>query len=164
MLPVNYAGLALILLGLSFMIAEVFLPAFGSLGAGGVIAFAIGAVMLIDTEVPGFGVPRGLIVIVAAFTAAFIFFVAALALKARRQPVVTGHEGLIGSIGVALEDFDTEGWALVQGERWRVRGTVPIRRGQDLRVTSRGDLLLSVVPVAQMKPGHILPSTAHSGH
>ncbi|HWZ73322.1 MAG TPA: nodulation protein NfeD [Casimicrobiaceae bacterium] len=148
MLPVNYAGLALILLGLSFMVAEVFFPAFGSLGAGGVIAFAVGAVMLIDTEVPGFGVPSGLIATLVAVTALFIFFVAALALKARRRPIVTGHEALIGSVGVALEDLEPEGWARIHGEQWRVRSPVSIKLGQSVRVTSRGDLLLSVEPVA----------------
>ncbi len=165
MLPVNYAGLALILLGLSFMVAEVFFPAFGSLGAGGIIAFAIGAVMLIDTEVPGFGVPGGLIATVVAVTALFIFFVAALALKARRRPVVTGHEALIGSMGVVLDDLETEGWARIHGEQWRVRSPVSIKRGQSVRVTSLGDLLLlSVVPVADADRGLILPTTAHSGH
>jgi len=148
MLPVNYAGLGLILLGLSFMVAEVFFPAFGSLGAGGVIAFAIGAVMLIDTEVPGFGVPSGLIATLVAVTALFIFFVAAVALRARRRPIVSGHEALIGSIGVALDDVEPEGWARIHGEQWRVRSTVPIKGGQSVRVTSRGDLLLSVEPVA----------------
>lgn len=161
MLPVNYAGLALILLGLSFMVAEVFLPAFGSLGAGGVIAFAIGAVMLIDTEVPGFGVPSGLIASLVAVTALFIFFVAALALKARRRPIVTGHEALIGSVGVALEDLEPEGWARIHGEQWRVRSPVSIKHGQSVRVTSRGDLLLSVEPVADADQALIVPTTAH---
>ena len=161
MLPVNYAGLALILLGLSFMVAEVFFPAFGSLGAGGVIAFAIGAVMLIDTDVPGFGVPSGLIVTLVTVTALFIFFVAALALKARRRPIVSGHEALIGSIGVALDDLEPEGWARIHGEQWRVRSPVPIKRGQNVRVTSRGDLTLSVEPVTDADQGLILPTTAH---
>jgi len=161
MLPVNYAGLALILLGLSFMVAEVFFPAFGSLGAGGVIAFAIGAVMLIDTEVPGFGVPIGLIATLVAVTALFIFFVAALALKARRRPIVSGHEALIGSIGVALDDLEPEGWARIHGEQWRVRSPVPIKRGQSVRVTSRGDLLLSVEPIADADQVLILPTAAH---
>ena len=161
MLPVNYAGLALILVGLSFMVAEVFFPAFGSLGAGGVIAFAIGAVMLIDTDVPGFGVPSGLIVTLVTVTALFIFFVAALALKARRRPIVSGHEAMIGSIGVALDDLEPEGWARVHGEQWRVRSSVPIKRGHSVRVTSRGDLMLSVEPVADADQGLILPTTAH---
>jgi membrane-bound serine protease (ClpP class) len=164
MLPVNYAGLALILLGLSFMVAEVYFPAFGSLGAGGIIAFTIGAVMLIDTEVPGFGVPIGLIAILVTVTALFVLFVAALALKARRRPIVSGHEALIGSVGVALDDLEPEGWARIHGEQWRVRSPVPIKRGQGVRVTSRGDLLLSVVPVADADQGFILPTTAHSGH
>jgi len=164
MLPVNYAGLALILLGLSFMVAEVFLPAFGSLGAGGIIAFAIGAVMLIDTEVPGFGVPRGLILVLVAITALFIFFVAALALTARRRPLVTGDEALIGSVGIALDDLEAEGWARINGEQWQVRSLVPIKRGHSVRVTSRGDLLLSVVPAVEQDQGFILPSTVHSGN
>jgi membrane-bound serine protease (ClpP class) len=164
MLPVNYAGLALILLGLSFMVAEVFLPAFGSLGAGGIIAFVIGAVMLIDTDAQGFGVPRGLIVIVTAVTASFIFLVAALALKARRRPIVTGQEALIGSVGVALDDIETDGWARINGEQWRVRSRVPIKRGQSVRVASRGDLLLTVIPVTEHDRSFILPGTAHSGH
>jgi len=161
MLPVNYAGLALILLGLSFMVAEVFFPAFGSLGAGGIVAFAVGAVMLIDTEVPGFGVPRGLIVTMVAVTALFIFFVAALALRARRRPVVTGHEALIGSVGVVLDDLETEGWARIHGEQWRVISPVSIKRGQRVRVTSRADLLLSVVPVADADTGFTLAGAAH---
>jgi membrane-bound serine protease (ClpP class) len=166
MLPVNYAGLALILLGLSFMVAEVFLPAFGSLGAGGVIAFVIGAVMLIDTDAQGFGVPRALIVAVASVTALFVFLVAGLALKARRRPVVTGQEALIDSVGIALDDMDTEGWARINGEQWRVRTRVPIKRGQSVRVASQGDLLLGVVPVMEDENDRsfILSGTAHSGH
>ena len=164
MLPVNYAGLALILLGFSFIVAEVFFPAFGSLGAGGIIAFAIGAVMLIDTEVPGFGVPTSLIATLALVTALFVFFVATLALRARRLPVVTGHEALIGSVGVALDDLEVEGWARIRGEQWRVRSAVSIKRGQSVRVTSRGDLLLSVVPVTDPEQGFVGQPNSHSGH
>lgn len=153
MLPVNYAGLALVLLGITFIIAETFLPAYGSLGVGGIAAFAIGAVMLIDTDVPGFGVPYWLIGTLAAITALFVFFVAGAALKARRRPIVTGHEQLIGSIGVALDDLDTEGWARIHSEQWRVKSPVPIKRGQRVRVTARSDLLLSVLPVTEADQG-----------
>ena len=153
MLPVNYAGLALVLLGIAFIVAETFLPAYGSLGVGGIVAFAIGAVMLIDTDVPGFGVPYWLIATLATVTALFVFFVAGAAVKARRRPIVTGHEQLIGSIGVALDDLETEGWARVRSEQWRVTSPVPIKRGQRVRVTARSDLLLSVLPVTEADQG-----------
>lgn len=153
MLPVNYAGLGLVLLGITFIIAETFLPAYGSLGVGGIVAFAIGAVMLIDTDVPGFGVPLWLIGSLAVVTAVFVFFVAGAALKARRRPIVTGHEQLIGSVGVALDDMETEGWARIHSEQWRIKSPVPIKRGQRVRVTARSDLLLSVLPVTEADQG-----------
>ena len=90
MLPVNYAGLGLLLLGIGFMVAEVFIGSFGALGVGGIIAFVIGAVLLIDTDVPAFGIPWSLIAALTLFTGAFIFFVSGAALKARRRPVVSG--------------------------------------------------------------------------
>ncbi len=129
MLPVNYAGLTLVLLGLAFLIAEAFLPSYGSLGVGGIIAFVIGAVMLIDTDVPGFGVPYWLIGSLAFLSAAFIFLVGGVALRARRRPVVTGHEELIGSVGVVLEDADAEGWARIHSEQWHVRSSGPAQTG-----------------------------------
>jgi membrane-bound serine protease (ClpP class) len=147
MLPVNYAGLVLVLLGLGFLIAEAFLPSYGSLGVGGIIAFVIGAVMLIDTEVPGFGVPYWLIGSLALISAAFIFLVGGVALRARQRPVVTGHEELIGSVGVVLEDEGTEGWARIHSEQWRVHSEVPLKRGQDVRVTARNGLILTVRPI-----------------
>jgi membrane-bound serine protease (ClpP class) len=147
MLPVNYAGLALVLLGLVFLIAEAFLPSYGSLGVGGILAFVIGAVMLIDTDVPGFGVPYWLIGSLALISAAFVFIVGGVALKARRRPIVTGHEELIGSVGVVLEDADHEGWARIHSEQWRVHSAVPLKRGQDVRVTARDGLVLTVQPV-----------------
>jgi membrane-bound serine protease (ClpP class) len=147
MLPVNYAGLTLVLLGLAFFIAEAFLPSYGSLGAGGIIAFVIGAVMLIDTDVPGFGVPYWLIGSVALLSAAFMILVGGVALKARRRPVITGGEELIGSVGIVLEDAGTEGWARIHSEQWHVKSQVPLRRGQDVRVTARDGLVLTVTPL-----------------
>jgi membrane-bound serine protease (ClpP class) len=153
MLPINYAGLALILLGLGFMVAEAFLPSYGSLGAGGVIAFAIGAVMLVDSDIPGFGVPLWFVAALTLLSAAFVFFVARMAVRAHRRPVVTGSEGLIGSVGVALEDVHNEGWARVQSEQWRVHTAVPLKRGQNLRVTGREGLVLEVAPLEQANEG-----------
>lgn len=147
LLPVSYAGLGLVLLGLSFMVAEIFLPSYGSLGIGGVIAFVVGGLMLIDTDVPGFGVPLSLVLTLAATSALFVFVVVAAALKARHRPVVSGREQLIGSTGIMLDDSDVEGWARVRSEQWRVRTPVPLKRDQQVRVTGREGLVLTVVPL-----------------
>ena len=146
LLPVNYAGLALIVLGMGFMVAEVFLPSFGSLGIGGVIAFVIGSVILIDTDVPGYGVPISLITGIAVVSAAFLIAVVGMAVKARTRPVVSGREMLIGSSGEVLNDFDGEGWARVQSENWQVKSAMPLKAGQRVRVAGIQGLVLEVVP------------------
>jgi membrane-bound serine protease (ClpP class) len=146
MLPVNYAGLALIFLGIAFMIAEAFLPAYGSLGIGGLIAFVIGSVMLIeDTDLPGFEIPYALIGGVAAASAGFLLLLFGMMARSRRAAVVSGREEMIGAAGEALEDFAREGWARVHGERWKVRSGAPVRRGERLRVTAIDGLILEVV-------------------
>jgi len=145
LLPINYAGLALLLLGIGFMVAEAFFPAYGSLGIGGLIAFVIGSIMLIEeTKVPGFEIPIALIAGVAAASAGFLIFVVGMLLRARKRPVVSGREQMIGASGEALGDFDGEGWARVQGEHWKVRAPGAVRRGQKLRVTGMEGLVLTV--------------------
>ena len=145
LLPVNYAGLLLIVLGIAFMVAEAFLPAFGSLGIGGLIALVLGSIILIDADaVPsGFDIPYSLIGGVAAASAAFVFLVVGMAVRNRRRPVLTGREQMIGASAEALEDFEQEGWARVHGESWRVRSNVPVRRGERLRVTAIEGLILT---------------------
>ncbi|MBU1689300.1 MAG: nodulation protein NfeD [Gammaproteobacteria bacterium] len=147
LLPVNYAGLALILLGISFMVAEAFFPGFGVLGIGGIIAFVVGGVILIDTEVPGFGIPLELIITIAVVSALLLGLVGGMALKARQRRVVSGDEGLIGSAGEMLDDAETEGWARVHGENWRVQTRTPLQRGQKVRVLARDGLVLQVKPM-----------------
>lgn len=146
LLPVNYAGLALILLGISFMVAEAFFPGFGVLGIGGIAAFVVGGLILIDTELPGFGIPLGLIVAVAVASALLLGLVGGMALKARRRRVVSGDEDLVGSVGEMLEFAETEGWARIHGENWRVRTRSHLRRGQKVRVLARDGLVLQVEP------------------
>ncbi|AVA32936.1 membrane-bound serine protease (ClpP class) [Cupriavidus metallidurans] len=144
MLPVNYAGLALIALGVGCMTAELFLPTFGALGVGGIIAFAFGAVMLIDTDVPGFGVPLSLIATLSTVSAVFLFGMSMVLLRARRRPVVSGADALVGSIGVVIDDAPADGWATVHGEQWRIHSAAPLVRGQRVRVTARRGLVLDV--------------------
>jgi membrane-bound serine protease (ClpP class) len=177
LLPVNYVGLGLIFLGLAFLVAETFLPTFGTLGFGGIVAFAIGALMLIDTDVPGYGIPLPLIAALAVFSAGFVFVTSSVALRARRRPVVTGSEAMIGSVGVVLDggllplpfasgprpkpdpgvaqEHAAEGWATVHGERWRVRSAAPLAAGCGVRVTARRGLLLSVVPTEEPSQGEL---------
>ncbi len=147
MLPINYAGLGLILLGLAFMIAEVFLPSFGVVGIGGVVAFMFGSVMLIDTDITGYGISWSVIVPVGIASALLIFLVGGMALKARQRPVVSGSEELIGSLGEVLEDFDgKDGVARVHGETWRIKSKQPLSRGQKIRVVRMEGLVLIVEP------------------
>jgi membrane-bound serine protease (ClpP class) len=146
LLPVNYAGLALILVGVGFIVAEVFLPTYGSLGVGGVIAFVVGSVILIDSDAPGFGIPLALVLGVAGASAAFLIFIVGMALKAQRRPVVSGREQLVGSSGEVLADFAGEGWARVHGENWRVRSSEPLKAGTRVKVRVVQGLVLEVFP------------------
>lgn len=148
LLPVSYVGLGLVLLGIAFMVAEAFVPSFGILGLGGLAAFVIGSVMLIDTDVPGYGLPWAVILPVAATTAAFMFLVVGMALRARKRPVSTGAEELVGTEGEML-DGD---WARIHGETWRARSQRPLAKGDHVRVTRVEGLTLSVEPYEGEQP------------
>jgi membrane-bound serine protease (ClpP class) len=102
--------------------------------------------MLIDTDVPGYGIPWLLIIPVAVTSGLFCFFVVGMAIKARARPVVTGAEEMIGATGEILDDMEHEGWARVHSEQWRVRSSVPLKRGTPIRVRARQDLILEVEP------------------
>ncbi|MGY8523874.1 NfeD family protein [Paracidovorax citrulli] len=167
MLPVNYAGLALIALGIGCMVAEAWLPSFGVLGLGGIAAFALGAVMLIDTDLPGYGVPLWLVGTLALAAAALSFGISLAALGARRRPAVIGETRLTGTTGTMLDDE----WAEFQGERWRVRARTALLPGQPVHVTGRQGLVLQVepldgsgaVPPAAGPPGPSTPTPPSMG-
>jgi membrane-bound serine protease (ClpP class) len=147
LLPVNYAGLALIVLGIGLMAAEAFVPSFGSLGVGGLVAFVLGSLLLIeDTDLPGLEIPYALIGGVAAASAAFLVFMLGMLVRSRRRAVVSGREHMLGAVAEALEDFAGEGWVRVRGEQWKARSSRPVRRGEKLRVTGMQGLMLSVEP------------------
>ncbi|WP_460732477.1 NfeD family protein [Lysobacter tyrosinilyticus] len=147
-LPVNYAGVALIVLGVALMAAEFAMPSFGSLGIGGVVALIVGSLMLFDTEAPGFGVSGRLIGGIAAASAAAFMGVVWLAMRARRQPVVTGIEEMLGQTAIATDDFsDGRGQVRIRGELWQAHSSAPVHRGQSLRVLALTGLVLQVAPV-----------------
>jgi len=145
-LPVNYAGLALLVLGIAFMVSEAFVPSFGALGIGGLIAFVIGSILLIDTEVPGYGVSLPLIITFSVISGGFFLGVIGMAIKARERPVVSGQEELIGACGIVQADFETEGRVQIHGESWLAKSAVPLKRGQTVMVSQIDGLILSVTP------------------
>ena len=147
LLPVSYAGVALILLGLGFMIAEAFIPSFGVLGLGGIVAFITGAVILFDTDVPGYGIPLSLIGTLAVVSALLLFAIVSMALKARRQRLVSGDAELVGSLVTVTRikaNDSAHGWVQLQGEHWQVVSPTPLRPGQRVRIMARRGLLLDV--------------------
>jgi membrane-bound serine protease (ClpP class) len=145
LLPVSYAGLALILLGIAFIVAEAFLPSFGALGIGGIIAFVVGSLMLFDSDIPGYGIPWTLIAGISVASALFLISVLGMALKSRRHPVVSGREELIGAVGEMLDDTPGDGLARVRGELWSVHSAQPLTRGEKVRVTGIDGLVLHVI-------------------
>jgi membrane-bound serine protease (ClpP class) len=149
LLSVNYAGFGLIVLGVLLMIMEVFMPSFGSLGVGGVIAFVIGSVILLDTDVPGFGIPRAIIGSIALVGGSLVFATAWFAVRLRRHPVVSGREHMLGSVAVAESDFAERGHVRVQGELWDARTTRPVRAGERLRIVAIDGLQLAVEPATE---------------
>ena len=144
MLPVNYVGVALILLGIVFVIAEVFVTSYGALGIGGAISFIVGSVMLIDTDVPQFQLPMGLIAGVSVLSIGLVFGIVTMAVKARSRKIVSGAEEMIGYEGEALEDFDAKGWVRVHSENWKAIARSPVKRGQKIKVTGVNGLELAV--------------------
>ncbi len=147
LLPVSTTGLALIVLGVGLLVAEHFVPGFGILGIGGLVAFVTGSIMLIDTDVPGYRISGLLIGVATATSAAFVLVVLNLAIRARQQPVVSGREQIVGASGEVLEDIDGDVFARIHGELWKVRAGIPLVRGQMVRVVDIDGLVLTVEPL-----------------
>ena len=146
MLPVNYAGLALIAAGIGMLILEVVTPTYGVLGVGGIIAFVIGSIILVDTDLPGYQLP---IAIIAGFTAAtggVAFFVIGAAVRARRRKVVSGAEGMVGGGALVLEEFEGQGAVRAFGEIWQAHSEQPLKKNARVRITGVDGLVLAVEP------------------
>ncbi|MGB6976524.1 MAG: NfeD family protein, partial [Gammaproteobacteria bacterium] len=137
-----------ILFGIAFMVAEAFLPTFGTLGIGGLVAFIIGSILLLDKSGGNYQIALSLIFSVGVVTAAFFLMVINLALKARFRPIVSGREELLGSIAVVTSE---QGYMRIhlRGEWWQVRSATPLTQGQSVRVVGIEGLTLVVEPVNQ---------------
>lgn len=141
-LPVNYSGLALIVLGMILMVSEAFVPSFGSLGIGGVVAFAVGSLILMDDE--GLRISLSVITATTAVSAGIMILVLGRIFTIRKKKVVTGDEALVGMIAEALEDFDGEGRIELLGELWLAESSEIIKKGEKVIITSRNGLKLLV--------------------
>ncbi len=156
LLPINIAGVALILLGVGLMVAEAFEPSFGMLGIGGVVAFVFGSIILIDTEVPGFGIDLSVILTFALISVLLFVFAVGMAFKARRRPVVSGMEEIIGSEATALGDFEQQGMVSVHSEIWSAQTHTPVHKGETVTVTGFKGLVLEVEPKRRQSEENVL--------
>jgi membrane-bound serine protease (ClpP class) len=143
-LPVNYAGAALILLGLGLLVAEAFIVSGGLLALGGLAAFAIGALMLVDTEVDAFRVDWRLIVGATGVLGVISFLVLSYGLAAQSRKVTTGAKGLIGQTGRVLDWADGEGHVHVDGERWHAESADALNEDDEIKVKAVDGLTLVV--------------------
>lgn len=156
-LPVNYAGLALIIVGLALMTAEAFAPSFGALGIGGIAAFVFGSIMMFDSGIPGFGISIAFVLALAAVFALLFIWLISYVLKLRMRGAVTGRDSIIGGIGTAMHGFTGEGKVWLEGEAWTARSSVAIEKNQHVVVRAMDGLVLEVELTAE--PGDAVLQT-----
>jgi membrane-bound serine protease (ClpP class) len=147
-LPVNVAGLALMVLAIGLFVIDVFATTHGVLTVGGVVSFFLGAVMLFERE-SGFRLSLGLIVPATILTAAFFLFVIGAGLRAQRLPVKSGRETMLGKTVNALTAIDSQtGKVFIEGEYWNAISEAPVAPGQLVEIIGIKGLTLQVKPKA----------------
>jgi membrane-bound serine protease (ClpP class) len=154
-LPVNYAGLALIVVGLVLITAEAFVPSFGALGLGGIVAIIFGSIMMFDSGIPGFGISVTFVIGMALVAGLFLLWLISYLVKLRKRGAVTGTESIVGGMGEAMESFVGEGKIWLEGEAWAAHSTVPIEKGQAVIVESMSGLVLQVTPAQESEPAEL---------
>ena len=153
-LPVNYAGLALMVLGFALIAIELFIPSFGILGVGGIIAVTFGSVILFDDGVPGFEMNAGLVAGMGFGSALIFGAIIWLAARSMRKPRLGGREALVGETAESISDFaDGKGRVHLQGEDWSAHADEPIVRGDRVRITGMRDegFVLEVEPLGEQQ-------------
>ncbi|HLU16162.1 MAG TPA: NfeD family protein [Burkholderiaceae bacterium] len=146
LLPVNWAGVALVFAGSILMIAEVFFPSFGALGVGGIIAFVLGGLFLTDTGIPGYDVSLPFIIGLAVASALLLMLAGTMVARSRKQTVTTGANAMVGLNGVVTHQEGVVVYAQVRGEQWRVVSSKALTPGDRIRVTAVEGLTLHVEP------------------
>ncbi len=145
-LPINYAGLALLVIGLGFIIAEMFVSSGGILGIGGVVAFTVGSILLFDDEYIAVSMP--LIGGTALVAGGFMLWILKKFSTLRHRQVVSGAEYMIGRTGTVIADFSGRGRVEIDGESWLAESAGPLSAGQAIRVDAIDKLVLKVEPAA----------------
>ncbi|MBI4381468.1 MAG: nodulation protein NfeD [candidate division NC10 bacterium] len=162
-LPINYAGLLLILLAVILFIAEVKVASHGLLAAGGITAMILGSLMLIKSSEPFMRISLAAILATTGATAAFFIFMVTMALRTQRQKTTTGVEGLIGQVGTARTPLRPEGSIFVGGELWSARCEGGAETGDKVRVQAVKGLTLIVGKEAVAVEAHAAPTQDRSG-
>jgi membrane-bound serine protease (ClpP class) len=144
LLPINYAGVGLVLLGVGLMVAEAHIGSFGVIGIAGIVAFLIGAIMMFPSAAPGFELSPAVIAGAGVVTAGLFLLVLSMLLRSRKFAIVTGTEALVGAEGEAVSWQGQEGRVRIRGEIWRARAAVPLQPGSRVRVVDRDGLVLLV--------------------
>lgn len=121
MLPISYAGLALLLLGIALMAAEAFAPSFGVLGLGGVAAFVTGSIMLMDSSLPGYKLAMPIVLAVTLFSVGLLVFALGMVLRGRKRALVSGVERLVGVNTRVARVNNGDAWVWLDGELWHAR-------------------------------------------
>jgi len=143
-LPINYAGLMLIILGIALFIAEAFITSHGVLGIGGTIAMLLGSVMLIDSSSPALQISWAVIIPAVALSALLFIITVSVAVKVYREKADTGKEGLIGMQALAKTDILADGQVFMRGEYWSAWSDEPISKGDKVTIISVEGLKLKV--------------------
>lgn len=151
LLPINYAGLALTILGISLIVAETFMPSFGVLGFGGIAAFVLGSVILLDTDTPGYGISWPLIGAIAGTSSGIMLLTVLFLARSRRRAVVSGPEEMVGSTGTVVDWSENSGNIRIHGELWRARADGAMAPGHQVTVTEMDGLTLVVAPEANRR-------------
>ena len=145
-LPVNFAGVALLLLGIVLVVAEAFVPSFGILGIAGIASFVAGSILLMDTEVPGFGISPWVIGALAASLSGIFLLTLTMVLKGHKRPVVTGGEAIAHAHGTVESWREGAGQVRIEGELWHAEGPADLAPGHRVVVTKREGLTVEVAP------------------
>ena len=147
MLPINYAGLALILLGIILFIAEVKITSYGMLSVGGAVCMGLGSIMLAENLPEYMKISKGVIIPAVAVSAGFFLFAVTMAIRARKKKPTTGIEGLIGEVGISESVIFPEGTVSIHGELWTAQCDERVERGERIKVVGVDNLKLKVIKI-----------------